>query len=99
MEVVLSPYRDEWPWEFEQLAARLIAVLGPDVIAIDHVGSTAGYPFRAMHDLLTDHRGRPTLETRPHGTGAQHLMIGGFGLLGAKTRCAHREIGDLQAGR
>ena len=37
----LADPRPEWPTEFEALAARLRAALGPLAIRVDHVGSTA----------------------------------------------------------
>lgn len=41
MQVVISPPRDEWPREFDELAARLSEGLGALALRIDHIGSTA----------------------------------------------------------
>ncbi|TGE26125.1 GrpB family protein [Hymenobacter aquaticus] len=39
--VVLRPYQPAWAGEYAQLARHLRAVLGPQVLRIDHIGSTA----------------------------------------------------------
>jgi GrpB-like predicted nucleotidyltransferase (UPF0157 family) len=41
VQVVISPPRDEWPREFDELAARLSEGLGALALRIDHIGSTA----------------------------------------------------------
>ncbi len=51
MQVVLSAYRDEWPAEFERLAARLRSALGTTALAVDHIGSTA-VPGLAAKDVI-----------------------------------------------
>jgi dephospho-CoA kinase len=51
MQVLISPYRDDWPTEFEQLAARLRSTLGSTAIAVDHIGSTA-VPGVAAKDVI-----------------------------------------------
>ncbi len=48
---MLSPYRDDWPTEFERLAARLRSALGSFAIAVDHIGSTA-IPGLAAKDVI-----------------------------------------------
>lgn len=51
MHVVLSPYRGEWPAEFERLAARLRSAVGTVALAVDHIGSTA-VPGLAAKDVI-----------------------------------------------
>ncbi|MGP4032681.1 dephospho-CoA kinase [Pseudarthrobacter sp. 1C304] len=48
---VLVPANPDWPAQAERLMARLRAAAGPDVLALDHVGSTA-VPGLAAKDVL-----------------------------------------------
>lgn len=50
---VLVPANPDWPAQAERLMARLRAAAGPDVLALDHVGSTAvpGLPAKDVLDL------------------------------------------------
>jgi GrpB-like predicted nucleotidyltransferase (UPF0157 family) len=48
---VLSAYRDEWPGDFEQLAARLRSAAGTIALSVDHIGSTA-VPGLAAKDVI-----------------------------------------------
>lgn len=41
MRPQIVEYRDEWPREFDAVAARLRDVLGPLALRIDHIGSTS----------------------------------------------------------
>jgi GrpB-like predicted nucleotidyltransferase (UPF0157 family) len=52
--IVVADYDPAWPAMFEQERARLSAALGPLVVAIEHVGSTAvpGLPAKPIIDLL-----------------------------------------------
>jgi GrpB-like predicted nucleotidyltransferase (UPF0157 family) len=49
--VVIVDYRESWPTEFRELAARLHASLGPLALRIDHIGSTA-VPGLAAKDVI-----------------------------------------------
>jgi dephospho-CoA kinase len=49
--VVLSAYRDDWPAEFERLAARLRTAVGTIALSVDHIGSTA-VPGLAAKDVI-----------------------------------------------
>jgi GrpB-like predicted nucleotidyltransferase (UPF0157 family) len=51
VQVLLSPYRDDWPTEFERLAALIGAALGSNAIAVDHIGSAA-VPGLAAKDVI-----------------------------------------------
>ncbi len=53
MEVPLTPYEQEWPRQFEQIASRLSAAVGSRVLAVDHIGSTAvpGLPAKNVIDV------------------------------------------------
>jgi GrpB-like predicted nucleotidyltransferase (UPF0157 family) len=41
MNVAIVPYDPSWPAAYEQLAAEVKGALGPQVLALDHVGSTS----------------------------------------------------------
>jgi GrpB-like predicted nucleotidyltransferase (UPF0157 family) len=41
MNIAIVPYDPSWPAAYEQLAAEVNAALGPQVLALDHVGSTS----------------------------------------------------------
>ena len=73
-KVAITPYRESWPAEFTQLAARLRAALGDRAVRIDHIGSTAvpGLPAKDIIDVqvtvaaLADAPAAiPGLEARP----------------------------------
>ncbi|GAB4203873.1 MAG: hypothetical protein OHK0022_28450 [Roseiflexaceae bacterium] len=51
--IVIAPYHDEWPLEFEAIAAGLRAGLGDLALRIDHIGSTAvpGLPAKDILDV------------------------------------------------
>lgn len=40
-EVKIVPYRSKWPLEFEEEKQRLLHILGANIVAIEHVGSTS----------------------------------------------------------
>ncbi|MBN9391676.1 MAG: GrpB family protein [Chloroflexi bacterium] len=40
-EIVVVSYDEGWPLEFEKIRAELLRVLGDNVVAIEHVGSTS----------------------------------------------------------
>ena len=45
--IVVVPYDPRWPELFEQEAARIAAVFGPELISIHHIGSTSVPGLRA----------------------------------------------------
>src|SRR5262245_34823542 len=49
----IMDYQPAWPAEFEAIAARLRAALGPLAVQIDHIGSTAvpGLPAKDVIDV------------------------------------------------
>ncbi|MCC3153583.1 GrpB family protein [Hymenobacter sp. BT770] len=49
--VVLVPHQPAWATEFTALARRLQALAGPELLAIDHIGSTA-VPGLVAKDVL-----------------------------------------------
>ena len=53
-KVEVVPYNPEWPAQFELEAARLAAVLGDEMIAIHHIGSTAvpGLNAKPIIDIM-----------------------------------------------
>src|SRR6266545_1041492 len=53
-EVVVAPYDPRWPILFEETAAQLKAALGPAILAVHHVGSSAvpGLCAKPMLDIL-----------------------------------------------
>lgn len=51
--IVVQPYDDRWPAEFESIAAALSAALGEVASSIDHIGSTSvpGLAAKAVIDV------------------------------------------------
>jgi len=51
--VVVKPYQETWPREFETLARRLTRTLGPLALRVDHIGSTSvpGLPAKDVIDV------------------------------------------------
>lgn len=49
--VLIIPYQDRWPQEFQAIAHKLQAVLGNTVLRIDHIGSTS-VPGLAAKDII-----------------------------------------------
>jgi GrpB-like predicted nucleotidyltransferase (UPF0157 family) len=60
-EVRLVPYDPRWPGMYERAARELSAALGPQVCAVDHIGSTAipGLDAKPVVDLIA---GVPNLQ-------------------------------------
>jgi GrpB-like predicted nucleotidyltransferase (UPF0157 family) len=56
MGIVVVPYDERWPEMFELEAARLRVVLGDEVVAIHHIGSTAvpGMIAKPIIDVLVE---------------------------------------------
>jgi GrpB-like predicted nucleotidyltransferase (UPF0157 family) len=52
--IVVTDYNPAWPAMFEQERAKLVTALGPLIVAIEHVGSTAvpGLAAKPIIDLL-----------------------------------------------
>ena len=50
----VSEYDPDWPALFEQESTRIKEALGPDALAIEHVGSTSvhGLPSKPIIDLM-----------------------------------------------
>ena len=38
-KVLVVPYNEEWPKEFEKIKAEIIQVLGQLTVSVEHVGS------------------------------------------------------------
>jgi GrpB-like predicted nucleotidyltransferase (UPF0157 family) len=62
-KIRVVPYNLEWPLEFEKEKEKLLEILGPHVVTIEHIGSTsvpnqAAKPiidmFAAVHTLLNE---------------------------------------------
>jgi len=53
-EVVVLPYDPRWPMLFEEASAQLTAALGPAILTVHHVGSTAvpGLCAKPILDVL-----------------------------------------------
>ncbi|WP_139981825.1 GrpB family protein [Nocardioides litoris] len=49
--IVIEPYDEGWPAEFERVAGVLRDALGPAALAVDHVGSTS-VPGLAAKDVI-----------------------------------------------
>lgn len=53
LSIVIEPYRESWPREFQQVGSRLRTELGGLALAIHHIGSTsvAGLPAKDLIDI------------------------------------------------
>lgn len=49
--IVIKPYRETWPQEFQQVGLRLRKALGEQAIAVHHIGSTS-VPGLAAKDII-----------------------------------------------
>jgi aryl-alcohol dehydrogenase-like predicted oxidoreductase/GrpB-like predicted nucleotidyltransferase (UPF0157 family) len=56
--IEIVPYNPAWPRFFEEEAARLVAIFGPEIVAIHHIGSTAIPAVKAkpIVDMLVEVR-------------------------------------------
>ncbi|NIG55984.1 GrpB family protein [Chitinophaga sp. Cy-1792] len=52
-KITVVPYQPEWPLQFAALAAVYRQALGPHILAVEHVGSTAvpGLPAKPILDI------------------------------------------------
>jgi GrpB-like predicted nucleotidyltransferase (UPF0157 family) len=52
--VVVTAYDPRWPGEFERSASEIVAALGPNLLSVHHIGSTAvpGLDAKPVIDLL-----------------------------------------------
>ncbi len=62
--VVITNYDSNWPRMFEDERARILAVLGDKVVAIEHIGSTAvvGLGAKPIIDVMIGVRSLPDAE-------------------------------------
>ena len=49
--IIVIPYQDRWPQEYQTIAAELWDILGDSVLRIDHIGSTS-VPGLAAKDII-----------------------------------------------
>jgi GrpB-like predicted nucleotidyltransferase (UPF0157 family) len=65
-QIVVADYDPDWPRMFEQERARLSAALGPLVLIIEHIGSTAvpGLAAKPIIDLLVGVQSLTEAESR-----------------------------------
>ncbi len=63
-KIEVLPYDPAWPRQFDEQAARLRALLGDAVLAIDHVGSTA-VPGLAAKPVIDIHLTAPNSADEP----------------------------------
>lgn len=71
--VILADPAPEWPSLYVQEAARIVAALGPAVVAIEHYGSTSipGIKAKPIIDLLV---GLPRLDDALNHVGAMEAL-------------------------
>jgi GrpB-like predicted nucleotidyltransferase (UPF0157 family) len=84
-KVSLAAYSEEWPGLFERERAGLLAALGPALLAVEHIGSTAvpGLPAKPIIDIaaaIADLRGVESLVPPLERLGYRYL--GEYGLPG-----------------
>jgi GrpB-like predicted nucleotidyltransferase (UPF0157 family) len=76
--ILIEPYSDRWPGQFEEIAARLRALLRDRAVRIDHIGSTAvsGLAAKSVIDVqvAVRHLGdaRPLVEA-----GVEEIAVAG----------------------
>ena len=65
-QIVVADYDPAWPRMFEEERARLSAALGPQVLTIEHIGSTAvpGLAAKPIIDLLVGVQSLSEVESR-----------------------------------
>lgn len=88
--VVVVPYDENWPAEFEHIQKKLIAALGKMAIGIEHVGSTSvaglwAKPVIDMDVMIRDYGVFPEVVRRLASIGYRHE-----GDLGIESREAFR---------
>ncbi|WP_035991365.1 GrpB family protein [Leptolyngbya sp. KIOST-1] len=82
-----TDYSPEWPHAFEQAAAQLRSLLGDDLIAIHHIGSTSvpGLAAKPIIDLLPVAQSIEAIAAQtPQLEAAGYLAWGEYGLPGRR---------------
>ena len=85
--LVIEPHRESWKGHFEQEAARIRRALGPALIALHHIGSTAipGLHAKPIIDLMAEAASLEALDA--HCSDLERLgyeAMGEFGMQGRR---------------
>ncbi len=86
-QIEVVPYNPDWPRLFEEEAARLAAILGPEIVAIHHIGSTAIPAIKAkpIVDVLVEVRDIEKIDAFDATmSGLGYLPRGEFGIAGRR---------------
>jgi GrpB-like predicted nucleotidyltransferase (UPF0157 family) len=81
------PHDPKWTAAFEEERARLDALLGKDLVAVHHIGSTAipGIPAKPIIDVLVVVRAIESVDEKtPAMVGAGYRSFGEFGIPGRR---------------
>lgn len=65
-QLVIEPHRESWKGDFEQEAARIKGALGPALVALHHIGSTAipGIHAKPIIDVMAEAASLDALDVR-----------------------------------
>lgn len=75
--IVVLPYNNQWPCEFEKIKNELMSVIGKFVICIEHVGSTSvvglsAKPIIDIDTIIPDYRCFPAVVESLSSMGYKH---------------------------
>jgi GrpB-like predicted nucleotidyltransferase (UPF0157 family) len=86
-KIEVVPYNPAWPWLFQEEAARLAAIFGPEIVAIHHIGSTAvpGIKAKPIIDMLVEVRDIAKIDGfNATMSGLGYLPRGEYGIAGRR---------------
>ena len=85
--ITVVPYDSRWPQKFERAAGEIAAALGPNVLAIHHIGSTsiAGIHAKPVIDILAVVADLHAVDLRnAQMQGLGYEVMGEFGIEGRR---------------
>ena len=85
--IAVVPYDSRWPQEFERAAGEVIAALGPNLLAIHHIGSTSipGIHAKPVIDILAVVADLHAVDERTDDMqGLGYEVMGEFGIDGRR---------------
>jgi len=85
--IVVAPYDPRWPAEFERAAADVAPIIGANLVAVHHIGSTSisGIHAKPVIDMLVEVRDLPALDACGDGMSKLGYEVKGeFGIPGRR---------------